>query len=151
MQVWRNWQTRMVQVHMNASSCRFKSCYPHQSRASTRKSRSGLFFLYGSVFAFIAGIYFVDVSHQAEPGRNSRSGLSFYFTFGSRLWQVSFGQRKPNVGTGSLVPIFYFMKNPSPVPLSLLSAKGHARLTCSVAGARTTLWRATIFLWPVIL
>ena len=30
MQVWRNWQTRMVQVHMNASSCRFKSCYLHQ-------------------------------------------------------------------------------------------------------------------------
>ena len=30
MQVWRNWQTRMVQVHMNASSCRFKSCYLNQ-------------------------------------------------------------------------------------------------------------------------
>ena len=30
MRIWRNWQTRMVQVHMNASSCRFKSCYPHQ-------------------------------------------------------------------------------------------------------------------------
>ena len=32
MQVWRNWQTRMVQVHMNASSCRFKSCYLHQRK-----------------------------------------------------------------------------------------------------------------------
>ena len=32
MQVWRNWQTRMVQVHMNASSCRFKSCYLHQTK-----------------------------------------------------------------------------------------------------------------------
>lgn len=30
MQVWRNWQTRMVQVHMSASSCRFKSCHLHQ-------------------------------------------------------------------------------------------------------------------------
>ena len=30
MLVWRNWQTRMVQVHMSASSCRFKSCHLHQ-------------------------------------------------------------------------------------------------------------------------
>ena len=30
-QVWRNWQTRMVQVHMSASSCRFKSCHLHQT------------------------------------------------------------------------------------------------------------------------
>ena len=30
MRVWRNWQTRMVQVHVRAISCRFKSCYPHQ-------------------------------------------------------------------------------------------------------------------------
>ena len=29
MRIWRNWQTRMVQVHMKAISCRFKSCYPH--------------------------------------------------------------------------------------------------------------------------
>ena len=57
----------------------FDSPQLHQSRASTRESRSGLFFLYGSVFAFIAGIYFVDVSHQAEPGRTSRSGFSFLF------------------------------------------------------------------------
>lgn len=32
MQVWRNWQTRMVQVHMKAISCRFKSCYLHQTK-----------------------------------------------------------------------------------------------------------------------
>nr|DAX99717.1 MAG TPA: hypothetical protein [Caudoviricetes sp.] len=30
-QVWRNWQTRMVQVHVKAISCRFKSCYLHHS------------------------------------------------------------------------------------------------------------------------
>ena len=35
MQVWRNWQTRMVQVHMNASSCRFKSCYLHHKIKGT--------------------------------------------------------------------------------------------------------------------
>ena len=38
MQVWRNWQTRMVQVHMNASSCRFKSCYLHQNNQAIRVS-----------------------------------------------------------------------------------------------------------------
>ena len=34
MRIWRNWQTRMVQVHMNANSCRFKSCYPHHIECS---------------------------------------------------------------------------------------------------------------------
>ena len=29
MRIWRNWQTRMVQVHVRATSCRFDSCYPH--------------------------------------------------------------------------------------------------------------------------
>ena len=32
--IWRNWQTRMVQVHMKAISCRFKSCYPHHDAMS---------------------------------------------------------------------------------------------------------------------
>ena len=27
--IWRNWQTRMVQVHVIAISWRFKSSYPH--------------------------------------------------------------------------------------------------------------------------
>ena len=77
MRIWRNWQTRMVQVHMNASSCRFKSCYPHQSRASTRKSRSGFLLYYGFALAFMTGIFFVNAS-QTESGRNSRSRLFFY-------------------------------------------------------------------------
>ena len=34
MRIWRNWQTRMVQVHVKAISCRFKSCYPHHVAAS---------------------------------------------------------------------------------------------------------------------
>ena len=34
-----------------------------QSRASTRKSRSGLFLCYGFALASIAGIFFVNVSH----------------------------------------------------------------------------------------
>ena len=40
-QVWRNWQTRMVQVHMSASSCRFKSCYLHQVKVRTQLPRQG--------------------------------------------------------------------------------------------------------------
>ena len=45
MQVWRNWQTRMVQVHMNASSCRFKSCYLHQNSELTLAVGSEFFIL----------------------------------------------------------------------------------------------------------
>ena len=26
---WRNWQTRMIQVHVLVRACRFKSCFPH--------------------------------------------------------------------------------------------------------------------------
>ena len=32
MRVWRNWQTRKIQVLMIARLCRFKSCHPHQSK-----------------------------------------------------------------------------------------------------------------------
>ena len=28
---WRNWQTRTVQVRVLATTCRFKSCFPHQT------------------------------------------------------------------------------------------------------------------------
>ena len=30
MRIWRNWQTRQIQVLIAARLCRFKSCYPHQ-------------------------------------------------------------------------------------------------------------------------
>ena len=30
---WRNWQTRMIQVHVLVRACRFKSCFPHYSRS----------------------------------------------------------------------------------------------------------------------
>ena len=43
MRIWRNWQTRTVQVRMRAISCRFDSCYPHHKNNSTLL---GLFFLY---------------------------------------------------------------------------------------------------------
>jgi hypothetical protein len=31
LRVWRNWQTRKIQVLMGASLCRFKSCHPHHN------------------------------------------------------------------------------------------------------------------------
>ena len=32
MRMWRNWQTRKIQVLMVARLCRFKSCHPHQQK-----------------------------------------------------------------------------------------------------------------------
>ena len=34
MRVWRNWQTRKIQVLVGAIRYRFKSCYPHQIRTT---------------------------------------------------------------------------------------------------------------------
>ena len=31
MHLWRNWQTRMVQVHIFERKCRFDSCQVHQT------------------------------------------------------------------------------------------------------------------------
>ena len=39
--------------------------------------------------AFAMDIYFVNISHLTESGRNLRSGLSFYFAFCLRLQWVS--------------------------------------------------------------
>ena len=33
MRVWRNWQTRMIQVHIFERKCRFNSCYPHHAQS----------------------------------------------------------------------------------------------------------------------
>ena len=30
--VWRNWQTRKIQILMFARTCRFKPCYPYQQK-----------------------------------------------------------------------------------------------------------------------
>lgn len=55
-------------VHMDTrtfylAKCRYE--HPHQSRASTRKSRSGFLLYYGFALAFMAGIFFVNASHVA--------------------------------------------------------------------------------------
>ena len=38
---WRNWQTRMIQVHVFVRTCRFKSCFPHHG--TLEKSRVPIF------------------------------------------------------------------------------------------------------------
>ena len=54
LRIWRNWQTRMVQVHVNASSCRFNSCYPHQVApvCKLRTNISEIIFIYTRTFSF---------------------------------------------------------------------------------------------------
>ena len=44
---WRNWQTRMIQVHVFVRTCRFKSCFPHQNPETTMVSGFSL-----SIFPF---------------------------------------------------------------------------------------------------
>ena len=53
-----------------------------QSRASARKSRSGLFLCYGFALASIAGIFFVNVSHI---GTGFCSFRFFYFKYYSSV------------------------------------------------------------------
>lgn len=36
--MWRNWQTRTVQVGMEISPCRFDSCHRHQKHNQTEMS-----------------------------------------------------------------------------------------------------------------
>gem|GEM_PF-2444001 len=44
---WRNWQTRMVQVHVPARACRFKSClryfFGQMQMSLLRRCRSPIF------------------------------------------------------------------------------------------------------------
>lgn len=78
-----------VQIHQ-ANNVRHLFSPLLRSRASTRNSRSGLFFFYGLVLAFIAGIYFVNTS-RAVPGADTRSGFLLLPESGrSRLSPASF-------------------------------------------------------------
>lgn len=74
MQVWRNWQTRMVQVHMKAISCRFKSCYLHQTKIIRTKSS---LWETGSDYLFIstdtkAPTFRMALSSVPNPNRERR-------------------------------------------------------------------------------
>ena len=78
-----------VQIHQ-ANNVRHLFSPLLQSRASARKLRSGLFFLYGPVLAFIADICFVSAS-QAVPGADTRTGFLLLPESGrSRLSPASF-------------------------------------------------------------
>ena len=56
----------------------FESLTLRQSRASTRNSRSGLFFLFSSVPALTADIYFINVSQKLlKTIRFSRAFLEY--------------------------------------------------------------------------
>lgn len=44
MRVWRNWQTRKIQVLVFARGCRFKSCYPHMKISCGGVLPQGIFF-----------------------------------------------------------------------------------------------------------
>ena len=37
MRVWRNWQTRKIQVLVGAIRYRFKSCYPHHDKPNLNR------------------------------------------------------------------------------------------------------------------
>lgn len=43
MRVWRNWQTRKIQVLVEATLYRFKSCYPHHVGAKQTLLRFSLY------------------------------------------------------------------------------------------------------------
>ena len=43
MRVWRNWQTRKIQVLVEATLYRFKSCYPHHAGAKQTLLRFSLY------------------------------------------------------------------------------------------------------------
>ncbi len=62
------------------------SCGSHTPAVSNL--RTAVFFT-AKMPAFAMDIYFVNISHLTESGRNLRSGLSFYFAFCLRLQWVS--------------------------------------------------------------
>ena len=68
MRIWRNWQTRMVQVHMKAISCRFKSCYPHHNRQESTESCR--FYFYKR-----SGFMFINLCRELEFPFDSLSDL----------------------------------------------------------------------------
>ena len=81
--MWRNWQTRMVQVHVKAISWGFKSLHPHQKLVERRAFllSCGLFIQIKSLvseetrlFLFFVNGYTANVFYQIY-------GISRYLTF----------------------------------------------------------------------
>ena len=76
MRMWRNWQTRKIQVLMVARLCRFKSCHPHQYGASLktgtkRRDTESLFFIPENACALSA----VDSEYRNSDARTRRYRL----------------------------------------------------------------------------
>ena len=54
MHPWRNWQTRMVQVHIFERKCRFNSCRVHHWPCNPSQfTRSFLFFIINALISFV--------------------------------------------------------------------------------------------------
>ena len=79
---------KMIQVHIFVRKCRFNSCYPHQSRASTRESRLGLLLYYSKKLAL--------KRHFSVPGYNAQSlclyGFERFFIY---ILQQITGRKTP--------------------------------------------------------
>ena len=63
---WRNWQTRMIQVHVFSRTCRFKSCFPHQSPSAFAE---GLFACIEQTYFRIKGSDYLFFSQKKKSGR----------------------------------------------------------------------------------
>ena len=92
--MWRNWQTRMVQVHVKAISWGFKSLHPHQSLVS---SETRLFLVFLAVSCYTEFIKLQEGSPCCPGARRSigcrirrggRCGSSPFYTgvCEHRLW-----------------------------------------------------------------
>ena len=111
-------------------SVRGYSRHLHQSRASTRKSRSGLFFLFSLPHALIAGIYFVNTSTLLQASYRLRR-LFFAKVTSRSFCCASFSPQKISLRDFLRGPRF-----PSP---------GRGRLVCALR-VRSRTGRRTFFM-----
>ena len=75
MRVWRNWQTRKIQVLMIARLCRFKSCYPHQACGSPYSRKQKKCFWHFFCFLFFASPHAVPIVRTVRT-RDARFHLA---------------------------------------------------------------------------
>ena len=71
MRIWRNWQTRTVQVRMRETSWRFKSSYPHQARRKQYFLFAASFFISSlAVLPLLAARFFADQNQEKKSPTN---------------------------------------------------------------------------------
>ena len=85
---WRNWQTRTVQVRVRATSCRFKSCFPHQRR--TKVFSFGSSFLISNMLLYLSMLSGrKKASHTTLVNyRVKLRGIVRYVAFGERVYAL---------------------------------------------------------------